>query len=288
VIGPAPSAFGAAATSGFATTYSCGSIGSGLPKIDLKQSKVQGKWTRGLDSDQWQVAILPTTQDPWSGEFTYPDLAGGTPWLAACIAGLFDGAIVSVARAYFAAPPVPPYSVASQTCVGVVFVFYGIVGTVDASETICVFTINDFKYLLSLTMPRNLIQASCRHTLFDSRCTLNAASYAQTATAMAGSTPQLLIAEPAAPAGSGTYQMGLVKCTSGANATFSRMTTSWDGVSQFQPQYPWPFAIAAGDSFIFYPGCDKSLGAQGCSGFNNVPNFLGPGVFAPVPEIQMS
>jgi hypothetical protein len=65
------------------------------------------------------------------------------------------------------------------------------------------------------------------------------------------------------------------------------MTTMWDGISQFQPQYPWPFPIGAGDTFNFLPGCDKSLGSQGCSGFNNVVNFLGE-PFVPVPEVQIS
>ena len=32
--------------------YSCGSIGSGLPKIEVAGSRVTGHWTRGLDNGQ--------------------------------------------------------------------------------------------------------------------------------------------------------------------------------------------------------------------------------------------
>lgn len=285
-IGPAPSAFASATISGFSTVYSCGSINSGFPKIDLKQSKVQGHWARGLDSDQWQVAVIPTTQDPWTGVFTYPDVVGGTPWLAAVRAGLFDGASVQVARAYYASPPTAPYSVASRTCVGTVLVFSGIVGTVDCNQTLSVFTINDYKYLLNQSMPRNLVQSSCRHTLFDTRCTLSAAAYAKTATALAGSSRAVVIATPAVPGGSGTYLLGRMACTAGANANFSRVITAWDGVSRFQPQYPFPFAVSAGDAFTMWPGCDKSLGGGGCGGFANTLNYNG-NPFVPVPEISL-
>lgn len=267
-----------------ANVYSSGSINSGSPKIDLKQSKVQGHAKRGLDSDTWIVALAPTTQDPWSGAFTYPDVVGGTPWLTACRAGLFDGASVLVQRAYYPSPPNAPYSVAERTCVGTVTVFSGIVGTVDCHQTQCVFTFNDYKYALGMSMPRNLVQASCRHLLYDTRCTLVASSYAQTAVALVGSTPSLVLATPTTPGGSATYTLGTMTCTSGANDGFSRTIVNWDTISAFQPIVPWPFAVAPGDGFTFYPGCDKTMAT--CNLFGNIANFLGES-FAPVPEIQI-
>jgi len=265
--------------------YSCGSIGSGYPKIDLKQSKTQGRWTRGLDDDPWTVALLPTVQDPFTGEFTYPDVFGSTPWLAACRAGLFASAGVQVARAYWAAPPTGPYTVAARTCVGSVVVYGGTIGEVDAIATLCVFNCSSHKYALSMNMPRNLVQASCRHRLFDARCTLNAASFAKTATALAGSTQYSVLASPATPGGSGSFAQGRMLCTSGANAGLQRTIVARAG-NAFQPQYPWPFAVSVGDGFTFYPGCDKSMGAGGCGGFANIVNFLGQ-PFTPQPEIQI-
>ena len=268
--------------------YSCGSIGSGSPKIDLKQSKVQGHWTRGLDSDQWLVALEPTTQDPFTGAFTYPDVIGGTPWLAGCRAGLFDGARVTVRRGIWAAPPTPPYTPASRTCVDRLIVFKGLVGQVDCSQTVTFFTINDFKYLLNMNMPRNVYQASCRNLLGDTRCTVNLSSYAKTATAVAGSTPNMVLASPAAPGGSGTFQLGLMTATSGLNTSFSRVIAAWtNGTPQsFQPQVPFPLVVSAGDGFTFTPGCDKSTGSTGCTGFANIAHFRGE-PFIPTPEVQI-
>jgi hypothetical protein len=268
--------------------YSCGSIGSGYPKIDTKQSKVQGKWTRGLDDDQWSVALLPTVQDQFSSLFTYPDVYGGTPWLAACRLGLFASATVQVARAYWAAPPTAPYSVASRTCVGSIVVYGGIIGEVDATPTLCYFNCSSYKYLLSMNMPRNLIQASCVHQLFDNRCTLVAASFAKTATALAGSTQFSLLASPGIPGGSKTYTQGRMAGTSGANSGIQRSITFWDGGATFQPQYPWPFPIATGDGFEFWPGCDRSIGNGGCGagGFNNLVNYRGQ-PYTPQPEITI-
>ncbi len=269
-------------------SYSSGSIGSGSPKIDLKQSKVQGHWTRGLDSDQWTVVLLPTTQDPFSGAYTYPDVVGGTPWMAACRAGMFDGAAVTVQRAFWAAPPAVPYTKAARTCVGSIIVFAGLIGQVDCNQTITVFTINDYKALLQENMPRNVYQPSCRNMLGDARCTVNLSSYAKTATAASGSTPSAIQASPATPGGSGSYQLGLMTCTSGLNSGLSRVIAAWTtGTPQiFQPQTPFPYAVSTGDGFSFTPGCNKGVGSLGCGGFSNIANFRGePRV--PVPEIQI-
>lgn len=268
--------------------YSCGSIGSGNPKIDLKQSKVQGHWTRGLDSDQWSVALLPTTQDPFGGQFTYPDVIGGTPWLAGCRAGLFDGAAALVMRAYWASPPTPPYTRLSRAPVGTLVVFSGLVGQVDSNQTITFFTINDYKYLLNMSMPRNLYQSSCRNMLGDARCKVNLPTFAQNAAALSGSSKSLVLAAPATPGGSGTYQLGMMSPTTGLNAGFKRTIAAVIAGSPvgYQPQYPFPFPVGIGDSFTFTPGCDKSMGAGGCSGFSNLANFRAePNI--PVPEVQI-
>ncbi len=268
--------------------YSCGSIGSGNPKIDLKQSKVQGRWTRGLDSDQWLVALIPTTTDPFTGAMTYPDVIGGTPWLAGCRAGLFDGAQVVVRRAIWAAPPSVPYTQASRTCVDSIIVFSGLIGQVDCSQTVTFFTINDYKYLLNINMPRNVFQSSCRNMLGDARCTVNLSSYAKTASAVSGSSAALIKASPAAPGGSGTFALGMMTATSGQNEGFARVIAAWtSGTPQtFQPQYPFPFPVATGDGFTFTPGCDKSMGATGCAGFSNIAHSRGePRI--PAPEVQI-
>ena len=287
------------------------------PYVDQKQSKTQAHWKIGLDSDQWQVVITPNVFDPFTGAMTYPDKIGTIPWLQACRAGLFDNAQVTISRAYFADPPVRPLPPNGAVPVGLVTIFLGVMGTVDTNNAVSVFTINDYKTLLSMTMPRNLYQATCRHVLFDQFCTLNAALFAQTGVLSAGSTQGILLASPPAPsggssipgasqgggawfggpglsgdgpgggnftAGGGTYQLGRVVMTSGSNQGFSRTIQTWDGADTFTLQYPLPFAVAAGDGVTMYPGCDKLLAT--CTGFNNAVNFGGQ-PFIPPPEVVL-
>ncbi|MDP8997127.1 MAG: DUF2163 domain-containing protein [Pseudomonadota bacterium] len=264
--------------------YLCGIYGSASPRIDAKSARVTAHIKAGLDPDSWQVSVMPLVMDIFTGTFTYPDLVGGTPWLQACQSGLFDGATVTVQAAYFAAPPALPWTVANTTCVGTTIEFAGYLGQIDADVTTTNLTFTGWGGLLSDITPPNVYQAGCRHQLFDAGCTLSAGAYVKTGTALAGSTKTILKATPAAPSGSGSYQLGKVSFTSGQNSGFSRLIAAWDGVSTFTLLYPLPFTIGIGDTFNVYPGCDKSLGAGGCGGFANTVNFDGtPNI--PLPEI---
>lgn len=269
--------------------YLSGRDGSGAPLIDPKSSRTTGRWTRGLDSDSWSVTLLPRTRDPYNpGVFTYPDVVGGTPWLAACRAGFFRSAAVVVRRAFWAAPPAVPFTTASTTCVGSLILFSGLIGGVEATQTATTFKINDYKVLLQQNMPRNVYQSSCRNILGDTRCGINLPSFAKTANAAAGSTPYAVQASPASPGGSGQWRLGIIKGTSGANSGYSRVIADWSaGTPQiFLPQIPFPFAVTAGDGFSFTPGCDRSMGAHGCAGFANLAKFRAESR-TPAPEVQI-
>lgn len=271
---------------GLGNRFSCGGINSGMPKVDGASSRTSASIKAGLDPDAWTLLVLPSTQDPFTGVFTYPDLMGGTPWLQACRSGLFDGAVAIVQRAFFATAPTLPLSRTNCTALGTTIEFTGLVGQVDANTVTTSFNLNGYNALLSTMMPRNIYQAECRHQLFDSGCTLAALSFANLASALTGSTSSLVLASPAAPGGSGTYQLGRMRFVNGLNAGLQRLISGWDGISAFRLLYPFPFAVSAGDVLNVYPGCDKSLGVQGCGGFANKVNFGGePNV--PLPEIQM-
>ena len=277
--------------------YSCGSIGSGHPKIDAAKSRVRGHWKRGLDSDEWNVTIMPQVVDPFTGAYTYPDVAGGTPWLTACRVGLFDNAEVVVSRAYFPTPTDPEFSddfgadfdtgplLPSRACTGSLVIFRGFVDTIDLRESSSIFTIRDYKSLLSITLPRNVYQSACRHQLFDSGCTLAAASFARSGEpAFNGSAQNVIRAGPPAAPGSGTWQLGRIVFTSGANQGFQRTIGSWDGQYAFTLVSPFPFPITAGDQMTFYPGCDKQLST--CQSFGNRLNFGGE-PWIPAPEVTL-
>jgi hypothetical protein len=267
-----------------AQSYSCGSIGSGFPRVDSAGSKITSHFKRGLDSDSSSVVVMPTVQDPFSGSLTYPDVVGSIPWLAACRIGLFDNADVKVSRGFYASPPTPPYTKASRTCVGTLAWVRGVVGTVDGNQTSTTFRIDDYKSLLTVNMPRNLYQSSCRHQLYDTGCTLAASSFAKTGTVAAGSSRANIIASVTAPPGSATFTLGRIQFTSGQNSGFTRSVASWDGVSNFSLQSPFPFAPAVGDAFTAYAGCDKQMAT--CNMFGNIVNF-GGNPFIPPPEVTL-
>jgi len=71
--------------------------------------------------------------------------------------------------------------------------------------------------------------------------------------------------------------------TSGANAKLSRAIRSYTGMSGGTVLIaPMPFAVAAGDAFTAYPGCDKQM-ATCQNKFLNLANY-GGAPFIPSPE----
>jgi hypothetical protein len=251
-----------------AVTYS-----SQLVYFDQLSNKAYGHWKVGLDVDTWQVIAAPSPQA----------VVGTQPWLAALRAGVLDGAIVAVDRAFIDNRAGMRQAPRQLSPLGVVNIFTGRVAEVDLGRSNAVISINSHLELLNVTMPRNLFQAGCRWTLFDAGCTLVAANFAVAGTLAAtpGSNP--ISVTVAAPGGSGTYALGRILMTSGANAGFGRAITSWSPGSpaSLTLRAPFPFPLASGDAFLAYPGCDKQ--ENSCIAFNNLPNFGGQ-PFIPAPE----
>lgn len=243
--------------------------------FDQLSNKAYGHWKIGLDVDTWQVIAAPSPQA----------LIGGQSWLSALRAGVLDGAIVSVDRAVFDNRGGSIGFSRSISPLGVVNIFTGRVAEVDLGRSNAVISVNSHLELLGVSMPRNLYQASCRWTLFGAGCTLSAANFAVSGTiaanAAAGVNP--ISATVSAPGGSGTYAMGRLVMTSGGCAGFSRSIRAWTPGSpaSLQVMAPFPFALAAGDTFTAYPGCDKQENT--CLAFNNLPHFGGM-PFIPAPE----
>ena len=253
------------------------------PKVlDPSTSKAIAHWKTGLDTDQWQFAIAPRPFDIMTGA-PFPDTIGGMPWLQAAKSGALDNADVIVSRAYFAAMPTHPIPVVGLSPVGCLTIFRGMAGEVDCTTSAAYVTCNDYKSLLSQQMPRNVYQGSCRHRVYDSRCTLNAATYTKTGAAAAGTTRGNIVASVAAPGGSATFTLGTLTMTSGNNAGFSRMVARWSG-SAFALLNPFPFDVAVGDTFSVTAGCDKTQAT--CTLFSNINNFGGY-PYIPIPEVSL-
>jgi uncharacterized phage protein (TIGR02218 family) len=249
-------------------------------------SRPTGHWKVGLDVDSWNVTVAPRLTDPVTGAAA-PDLIAGQPWLQAVRGGALDGATATVDRAYLSAWPndVAAFSKPAAP-VGVINIFTGRVAAVDVSRTQVGIAINSHLELLDISMPRRVFQAPCQHTLFDTGCSLVAASYAVMGTVAAGSTTSVIHAAISAPPGSGTYALGRIVFTSGANATFQRSIRSYlAGLpAQLKLVAPLSYPVAVGDAFTAYPGCDKQRDT--CGLFGNTANFRGfP--YIPAPELSV-
>ena len=234
---------------------------SSTVRVDAKQSKTQAHWKTGLDADQWAVVVMPRPFDPVTGA-PFPDRIGNVPWLQAAQAGALDAADFQVDEAYFGAMPTWPMPPGGASPVGCKTIFHGVIAEVDTTNAIAALTVNDYRYLFSISMPRHFYEAQCRHTLFQAGCNasgnMNAASFAQNGVAGAGSTQSSIIgvklAAPPTNPGSGTYTLGRIQMTGGLNAGFMRTIGEWDGANTLSLFNPFPFAAAAGDTFTIWPG----------------------------------
>jgi hypothetical protein len=254
------------------------------PLFDGDKAKTAAHWKVGLDADRWQVVVAPRNVDVLTG-VAWPDKIGTQSWLAAAQAGALDGAEVQVDRAF--APAWPAAGAPSLQPTGIVTIFYGRAGEVDVGRSAAVITLYSHMKILGNPLPRNLFQAGCIHTLFDQGCTLAAANFAMNGSvASLGATSNVINSALGGPQGSGTYALGRMVMTSGASAGFARTVRSWSAPAGGAPGAftlisPFPFGVAAGDSFTAYPGCDKQFGT--CGLFENQASYGGC-LSIPVPE----
>ena len=256
-------------------------------RVDEAGSKTLAHWKVGFDADQWTLIVMPRPVDPVTGQ-AFPDTIGSVPWIQAAQGGALDAADFQVDRAVFATMPTWPMPPAGAVPVGFITgIFAGVVGAVDTTSTAVIITVQDYRQLLSIQMPKHFWQGQCRHTLFDIGCTANfttlpRASFATNGTAIGGSMPGSIENTLPVPGGSGTYVQGSVMMTSGLNAGFSRTITGWSGAGgALKLLIPFPFAIVSGDTFTAYPGCAKTQAA--CAAFANSANFGGQ-AYVPTPE----
>jgi uncharacterized phage protein (TIGR02218 family) len=227
------------------------------PRIDRKDNKAKCHWKIGVDVDTLVFDVMPQASDQVNGQ----------SFLAACVQGAFDGAELTLERAFMATY--------GDTSVGTVILFAGRVAEIDLGRGVATFSINSHLELLNLNLPRNLWQPGCVNSLGDASCGVNLASFAVGGNAAAGSTSHLVNASLVQA--TGYFDQGKINFTSGANAGLSRSVKSWvaGAPGTIALLAPFPNAPAAGDAFAIYPGCDKTLGGNGCAKFANTARFRG-------------
>ena len=150
------------------TFTSGGRLASGVPAI--QRSKMSCKLGLEVSSEEIEIYADPSMQ------------IGTKPILAFITQGLMDGATIYIQRGFSLTP-----DFAGVTTMGPIVVFSGTVAETKIGRSSAHLTIKSRTELLDLQMPRMLFNPGCQWTLFDSGCTLNAASFTDSGSVLSGS-----------------------------------------------------------------------------------------------------
>jgi len=242
-----------------AYNFLCGGVTG--PYIDRSSRRARVNWKKGLEVSTLTFDVIP-------GSAT---LFGNT-FLNCVRLGLFDGADLSMSRAY------GYMNGLTFVVAGTVSMFVGRVAEVSASRSVATFTVNSHVELLNQDIPRNVYTPGCVNSLGDPACGVNLTPLAHNGTVITASVWEI---EAPNPSISQYWEQGKVLMTSGALSGLSRTIVRWG--SHIELLNPFPSAPSPFDTFTTYPGCDKTFGSNGCAKFSNTARYRGfP--FIPVPE----
>lgn len=218
---------------------------------------------------------------------TSPAVALSLSVLGAVRAGLFDAATVSVYTIYWGLDDPPSEGVK----MGFLTTFIGkISSATQTGRSKATFKVADLLYLLHFPVPRNIIQSSCRHTLYDAGCTLLKANFKLANSAAAASdTFYLNLTTDVSTASFNntnmTFEQGMIKFTGGQNNGLQYTIKKQITNTRIQLMVPLKFPIAVGDTFDMFAGCNKTITACDKQ-FNNLIH-IGAMPFIPNPEIAI-
>jgi uncharacterized phage protein (TIGR02218 family) len=232
-------------------------LGNPLPLIERSKTRT----VRGTQVDSLTVQM-------------YLDAShkiGGVPILTLLRNGGFDGARLSVLRAFL-----PDWS---SPVTGTVKLFIGRVSDVELTRNSATLTVKSDLELLNIQMPRHLYQPGCANSIYDAGCRVDKTSSAQNGMINGGSSTTVI--KHSNPAAAGWFAQGFIRFDTGPNAGVSR--TVRDSLpGQVSLSLPLPNPPTTGDTFTIWPGCDKTM-ATCQAKFNNLAHYRGC-PFVPVPE----
>ena len=210
---------------------------SGAPRLD--RSSISQK--TGLQVSSVKIVVYPTSSDT----------IGGLTWLSALRRGYFDGATVTIARAF-----APNWT---QPITGTILMLSGRVADATFGRSKASIEVNSWTELLSNTMPRTYYQSGCNNTLGDARCGFNVAGSALGGTITYAASASNIATSCAAPPNWITY--GRIEMLTGVCAGEKRSVGFNSGPTEIgneiQLQSPLSATPNIGDEFVVYPGCDK-------------------------------
>lgn len=204
----------------------------------------------------------------------------GTPLLQFIARRGLDNARLMLERAFSPGP--------GQAYVGTLALFIGRVAIVrDVTRTEARITVNSDTELLDVKVPRNVYQPACMNTLYDSACGVVRSAHTASSTALSASDAARVSFTHGLGASAGTYDLGVVTFTAGANAGVSRTVRRYEtvlgsGVNRITLMSPLPATVASGDAYTISKGCNRTQ-ATCSSAFSNLARFRGT-PYVPTPE----
>jgi len=221
---------------------------------------------RGIEVDTLNVTFTAGMDDTLFGEPLLPFIAGGG----------FDGATLNLVRAFMADWRSP--------VVGTVTRFIGRVAEVDpADREQATVTVKSPIELLDTKVPRGVYQPSCLRTVYSADCGVNRALFETVGVVQDGSTA--LRVNSNVPATQGWFDQGVIRFVNGANAGVTRTVRRFTADGAVTMILGLPGVPVAGDQFLIYPGCPRTLDA--CTNkFGNRARYRGM-PFIPVAETSV-
>lgn len=211
---------------------------------------------------------------------------GGAAFLSAARAKFFDYARVSMTKIFFPYTPGGAWDIATAAYEPW---YTGIVNRCQTGRFSCEMEVHDDLELLNVAMPRNLIQTSCLHTLFDAGCTLSQAAFTDSAQVF-GTDSTVTSFASNLPRPTGYFDLGVVKFITGPNTGLSAVVKAYTiAAGHVATIRPFPSPPLNGDQFTITAGCKKTQAACDNTNpsvgpaFNNRPHFRGM-PYVPVPE----
>lgn len=229
-------------------------------------TRPRSRLVAGTEVDEFEVTV----------EGASTDTIGGLPWPQAARRGVLRHGRLLIERVYM-----PSFV---DVSLGKLYMMGGRMAEIHGDGACVKIGVRSDLELLNIKIPVDVVQPSCRHTLFDVGCALSAAAFKVAGVAVAaGSTVSTLLASLAQV--DGFFSLGRIVFTSGPNNGTSRRVKLHTSGSPASLKLAVPLFAApvAGNTFDLYPGCDRTMATCGSAKFNNLVNFGGE-PFVPRPE----
>lgn len=221
------------------------------------------KNTVGVEVDTLSIALFPSPLDLIS------NIKLSTAILSF---GFLDNAKLELRKCFFTDWATP---------IGDLILFMGTVADIVGTGTQIDVNVKSKIEVLNAQVPRNLYQASCMNSVYDTICQANKSSVTVLGSVIGGTVSSLTSSINQSDS---YYSLGVLTFTSGLNIGVKRTVKSYvSGLFTFS--LPLPFSPVSGDAFSVYPGCDNTKST--CSSkFNNLIHFRGM-PYIPVPETSI-